>query len=92
MGAKDAAKMMNCANPKNTGGMHGLLPAHVGMRTRILEALDIKNGLVRDAGGADRAHRRGPSRSRRRRESRESGGVEDLPEALAAGVLGAHGE
>eukprot|EP00959_Pyramimonas_sp_CCMP1952_P425441 8912161-Pyramimonas_sp.AAC.1 len=25
MSRKDAAKMMNCANPKNTGGMHGLL-------------------------------------------------------------------
>ena len=51
MSKKDAAKMMNCANPKNTGGMHGLLPVHVGMRIRLLEALDLKNGLVKDAEG-----------------------------------------
>eukprot|EP00959_Pyramimonas_sp_CCMP1952_P048964 1023119-Pyramimonas_sp.AAC.1 len=51
MSRKDAAKMMNWANPTNTGGMHGLLPAHVGMRVRLLEALDIKNGLVKDAEG-----------------------------------------
>ena len=51
MSMKDAAKMMNCANPKNTGGMHGMLPVHVGMRIRLLEALDFKNGLVKDAEG-----------------------------------------
>ena len=51
MNVKDAAKMMNCANPKNTGGMHGLLPVHVGMRIRLLEALDLANGLVKDAEG-----------------------------------------
>ena len=51
MSRKDAAKMMNSANPKNTGGMHGLLPVHVGMRIRLLEALDLKNGLVKDAEG-----------------------------------------
>eukprot|EP00959_Pyramimonas_sp_CCMP1952_P421191 8823305-Pyramimonas_sp.AAC.1 len=31
--------------------MHGLPPAHVGMRTRLLEALDLKDGLVKDAEG-----------------------------------------
>eukprot|EP00959_Pyramimonas_sp_CCMP1952_P321982 6737219-Pyramimonas_sp.AAC.1 len=43
--------MMNCANPKNTGGMHGLPPVHAGMRIRLLEALDLKNGLVKNAEG-----------------------------------------
>ena len=43
--------MMNCANPKNTGGMHGMLLVHLGMRIRLLEALDLKNGLVKDAEG-----------------------------------------
>eukprot|EP00959_Pyramimonas_sp_CCMP1952_P193143 4038907-Pyramimonas_sp.AAC.1 len=42
---------MNCANPKNTGGMRGLLPVRVGMWIRFLEALDLKNGLVKDAEG-----------------------------------------
>eukprot|EP00959_Pyramimonas_sp_CCMP1952_P374556 7844348-Pyramimonas_sp.AAC.1 len=51
MSVKDAAKMMNCANPKNTGGMHGLPPVNVGMRIRLLEALDLKNGLFKDAEG-----------------------------------------
>eukprot|EP00959_Pyramimonas_sp_CCMP1952_P102558 2145072-Pyramimonas_sp.AAC.1 len=51
MSRKDAAKMMNCANPKNTGGVHGLLPAHVGMRIRLLETLDSKCGLAKDAEG-----------------------------------------
>ena len=36
-----AAKLMNKASPKDTGGMHGLLPVHLGMHIRLLEALDI---------------------------------------------------
>ena len=51
MDRKLAAKMMNCANPKNTGGMHGLLLVHVGMRIRLLEALDLQSGLVKDTEG-----------------------------------------
>ena len=31
--------------------MHGLPPARAGMRIRLLEALDLKNGLVKDAEG-----------------------------------------
>jgi hypothetical protein len=46
-----AKKMMNKANPKYTGAMHGMLPVHLGMRIRLLEALDLANGLVKDAEG-----------------------------------------
>ncbi len=37
------AKLMNHYNPFETGGMHGLSAVHVGMRMRLLEALDKKN-------------------------------------------------
>ena len=46
-----AAKLMNKAAPRETGGMHGLLPIHLGMRVRLLEALDLGTGLVKDAEG-----------------------------------------
>jgi hypothetical protein len=46
-----AAKLMNKAAPRETGGMHGLLPLHLGMRVRLLEALDLGHGLVKDAEG-----------------------------------------
>ena len=46
-----AAKLMNKAAPRETGGMHGILPVHLGMRVRLLEALDLGNGLVKDAEG-----------------------------------------
>ena len=46
-----AKKLMNKANPKYTGAMHGMLPVHLGMRIRLLEALDLANGLVKDAEG-----------------------------------------
>ena len=46
-----AKKFMNKANPKDTGMMHGMLAVHLGMKTRLLEALDIKKGLVKDAEG-----------------------------------------
>ena len=46
-----AKKIMNRANPKDSGRMHGMLAVHLGMRMRLLEALDIKKGLVKDAEG-----------------------------------------
>ena len=46
-----AKKLMNKANPKDTGLMHGMFAAHLGMRMRLLEALDVKKGLVKDAEG-----------------------------------------
>ena len=46
-----AAKLMNKAAPRETCGMHGLLPVHLGMHVRLLEALDLGNGLVKDAEG-----------------------------------------
>ena len=39
------------SQPKNTGGMHGILPVHWGMHVRLLEALSINDGLVKDAEG-----------------------------------------
>ena len=46
-----AAKLMNKVNPGDTGGMHGMLPLHLGMRIRLLEHLDVARGLVKDAEG-----------------------------------------
>ena len=46
-----AKKLMNKANPKHTGNMHGMWPVHLGMRVRLLEALQLKEGLVKDAEG-----------------------------------------
>jgi len=46
-----AAKLMNKVNPGDTGGMHGILPLHIGMRVRLLDHLDIKSSLVKDAEG-----------------------------------------
>ena len=46
-----AAKLINKASPEDTGGMHGMLPVHLGMRVRFLEALDLANGLVKDSEG-----------------------------------------
>ena len=51
MPAVAAAKLMTKANPKNTGGLHGILPVHRGMQIRLLEALDLEHGLVKDAEG-----------------------------------------
>ena len=51
MPVKDAKKLMNVANPKDSGGMHGMLALHIGMRIRLLEALDEKKTLVKDAEG-----------------------------------------
>ena len=46
-----AAKLTSTAAPKDVGGMHGMLPVHLGMPVRFLEALDIQGGLVKDAEG-----------------------------------------
>jgi len=46
-----AAKLMNKANPATTGGMHGILLVHEGMHIRLLDALDLGRGLVKDAEG-----------------------------------------
>jgi len=46
-----AKKLMNKANPKDTGAMHGMLLLHVGMWMRLLNALDVEKGLVKDAEG-----------------------------------------
>ena len=46
-----AKKLMNVANPKDSGGMHGMLALHVGMRIRLLDALDESKTLVKDAEG-----------------------------------------
>ena len=46
-----AKKLMNVANPKDSGGMHGMIALHVGMRIRLLDALDEKKTLVKDAEG-----------------------------------------
>jgi hypothetical protein len=51
MSVETAKKLMNKANPRKTGGMHGMLPVHVGMKIRLLEAQDLGNGLVKDAEG-----------------------------------------
>ena len=51
MTADLASKLMNKASPKETGNMHGLFAAHLGMHVRLLEALDLKSGLVKDAEG-----------------------------------------
>ena len=47
----DAAKLMNHYNPHDTGGMHGILAVHLGMRVRLTELIDKIHGLVKDAEG-----------------------------------------
>jgi hypothetical protein len=42
---------MNKAAPKDTGGMHGMFGVHDGMQIRLLEALNLAEGLVKDAEG-----------------------------------------
>ena len=46
-----AAKLMNKSSPMETGSMHSILGVHVGMYVRLLEALDLEKGLVKDAEG-----------------------------------------
>ena len=46
-----AAKLMNKVNPADAGGMHGMLPVHIGVRVRLLDHVDLEKGLVKDAEG-----------------------------------------
>ena len=46
-----AKKFMNVANPDVTGGLPGFLLAHLGMRVRLLQALDKDKRLVKDSEG-----------------------------------------
>jgi hypothetical protein len=46
-----AAKLMNKVNPADTGGMHGMLPVHIGMCVRLLDHVDLEKGLVKGAEG-----------------------------------------
>jgi hypothetical protein len=43
--------LMNMANPRSTGGMHGMLPIHLGMKIRILKPHVLGNGLGKDTEG-----------------------------------------
>ena len=43
-------KLMNKANPKDTGNVHGMLLLHLGMHVRLLDAIS-SDGLVKDAEG-----------------------------------------
>ena len=45
------SKLMIVPNPKSIGGLHGMLPVHVGMQIRLLAPLDLRQGLVKDAEG-----------------------------------------
>ena len=47
----DAAKLMNHYIPHDTGGMHGILAMHLGVRVRLTELIDKRHGLVKDAEG-----------------------------------------
>jgi len=51
MSQEMAAKLMNHFNPGETGSMHGMLPVHIGMRTRLTESLCKEKGLVKNAEG-----------------------------------------
>ena len=42
---------MDAFNPHMTGDMHGILPLHLGMRVRLLAAIDKKRSLVSGAEG-----------------------------------------
>ncbi len=44
-----AKKLMNHYSPIDTGAMHGMLVAHVGMRVRLLASIDKARGLVKNA-------------------------------------------
>ncbi len=51
MPVEAAKKLMNIANPKDSGNMHGMLALHIGMRIRLLDALGERKTLVKDAEG-----------------------------------------
>ena len=46
-----AKKLLNHFNPHETGHMHGMLPLHLGMRVRLLVAIDKRRGLVQNCEG-----------------------------------------
>jgi len=46
---RDAAlRLLNVPNPHNTGHIHGVLPAHVGMRVRFTVKVNSRLGLVQE--------------------------------------------
>ena len=51
MERKEAAKLLNHYNPHETGGIHGMLLLHLGMKVRLTESLCKEKGLVKDAEG-----------------------------------------
>jgi len=51
LSAASAAKLMNHYNPLETGGIHGMCPAHIGMPIRLTETICKEKGLVKDAEG-----------------------------------------
>ena len=51
MDKKEAAKLLNHYNPLETGGMHGMLLLHLGMKVRLTESICKEKGLVKDAEG-----------------------------------------
>ena len=46
-----ASKLLNHYRPHETGHMHGMLPLHLGMRVRLIVAVDKTKGLVSEAEG-----------------------------------------
>jgi len=46
-----AAKLMNHYNPLETGGIHGIFPAHLGMSVRLTDSICKEKGLVKDSSG-----------------------------------------
>jgi hypothetical protein len=46
-----AKRLRNKPNPMQTGGMHGILPVHLGMKVRLLQTHGLGTGLVNDAEG-----------------------------------------
>ena len=43
-----ALRLLNVPNPHMTGHIHGVLPAHVGMRVRLTVKLNSTHGLVQE--------------------------------------------
>ena len=46
-----AAKLTTQFNPQNVGGRHGMLAVHLGMRMRLIDNINQKQGLVKNAEG-----------------------------------------
>jgi len=51
METTEAANSANFYNPHDTGGIHGMLLLHLGMRVRLTESICKAKGLVKDAEG-----------------------------------------